>query len=102
MTVSPRTSKAGRLALHAKRKGANGAGILGDVFADRAIAAGDGLREFAVAIVGGHGESVQLELGDVTEFGAAEQFAHAAVEIAELRLVRARYRGSAWASCAEP
>src|ERR1017187_9840796 len=44
--------------LHAKGKGADGAGIFGDVFADRAISAGDGLGEFAVEIMGGHGESI--------------------------------------------
>ena len=77
----------GQPALHAKRKGADGAGIFGDVFAHGAISAGDGLGEFAVAIVGGHGEPVQLEFGDVAVFGAAEEFADAAVEIAEFGFV---------------
>src|ERR1019366_5596741 len=58
-----------------------------DVFAHRAISAGDGLGELAVAIVGGHGESIQFEFGDVTVFGAAEEVADAAVEIAELGFV---------------
>ena len=35
-----------------------------------------------------HGEAVQLELGDVAEFGAAQQVAHAAVEIAQLGFVQ--------------
>ena len=43
--------------------------------------------ELAVAIVGGHGEAVQLEFGDVAVFGAAEQVADAAVEIAQLGFV---------------
>ena len=96
MTVSPRTSNGREIALHAKRKGADGAGIFGDVFADRAVAARDGLRELAVAIVRRHGESVQLEFGDVAVFGAAEQVAHAAVEIAQFgfvqRIVEAQHR----------
>ena len=44
MTVSPRTSKAGELGLDAQRQGADGAGVFGDVFADGAVAARDGLR----------------------------------------------------------
>src|ERR1035438_5503054 len=74
-------------ALHAQRKGADGAGIFGYVFAHRAVSTGDGLGKFAVAIVGGHGESVQFELGDVAVWGDAEEVADAAVEIAELTLV---------------
>ena len=79
--------KGREIGLHAKRKGADGAGIFGDVFADGAVAARDGLGELAVAIVGGHGESVHLEFGDVAVFGAAEKVADAAVEIAEFGFV---------------
>jgi hypothetical protein len=37
--------------------------------------------------VGSHGESIELELGDVAVWGAAEEVADAAVEIAELGFV---------------
>ena len=36
----------------------------------------------------GHGQAVELQLGDVLEFGAAQQLAHAAVEIAQLAFVQ--------------
>ena len=45
------------------------------------------MGEFAVAIVGGHGKSVQLELSDVAVWGAAEEVADAAVEIAQFSFV---------------
>ena len=36
----------------------------------------------------GHGQAVELQLGDVLEFGAAHQLAHAAIEIAQLAFVQ--------------
>ena len=47
MTVSPRTSKSRQPALHAQRQRADGARVFGDVFAHRAVAARDRLREAA-------------------------------------------------------
>ena len=74
--------------LHAQGQRADGARILGHLFADHAVAARDRLRKLAVAIVRGHGKSVQLQFGHVQVFGAAQQFAHAAVEIAQLAFVQ--------------
>ncbi len=88
MTVSPRTSKAAELGFDAQRQGADGARVFGDVLAHRAVAARHRLHEPAVAVVRRHGKPVQFQLGHVAVGRAAQQFAHAAVEIAQLAFVQ--------------
>ena len=74
--------------MHAQRQRADGARVFRDVLAHRAVAARDGLHELAIAIVRRHGKAVHLQFGHVAELGAAQQFAHAAVEIAQFAFVQ--------------
>ena len=68
-------------------KGADGAGIFGDLFADAAVAAGDGLLEESFAVAGGEGEAIHFEFGDVAVGRSTEQFAHARIEGAEFPFI---------------
>ena len=87
----------GRLAgVDAQGQRANGAGVLGDVLALGSVAPRDRLVQDAVPIVHRHGKAVQLQLGDVAERRAAQQFADAAIEVAQFglveRVVQAQHR----------
>ena len=72
----------------AQRDGADGPRVFSDFFADHAVAAGDGLRHVAVAIMNGQREPVHLQFGDVGELLIAQKCADAAVEIAQLVLAQ--------------
>ena len=86
----------GQLRFHAQRERANGAGVLGDVFAGLAVAARDGAQHLSVLVVHGHRQPVQLQFGDVFKRLALEQLADALVEGAHFifvqRIVQAQHR----------
>ena len=56
----------GELALGAQRQRADGSRVLGNVLANRPVAARYGLNELSVTILRGHGKPVHLEFGDIT------------------------------------
>ena len=54
----------------AQRQRTNGPCVLGDVFTNASIAARHGLREHAIPVMGGHRETVHLQLDNVPELVA--------------------------------
>ena len=97
ITVSPRTSKSGE-AGSSTRSGSERMVRAFSVTSSPTVPSPrvTAWAKRAVAIMGRHREAVQLQFGDVAECGAAQQFAHAAVEIAQLplveRVVQAQHR----------
>jgi hypothetical protein len=77
--------------------GADGAGVGGDVFAGRSVAAGEGLEELTVFVSQGEGEAVEFEFAVVEGLFGGEEFGDAAVEVAEFAfmegVVEAEHRG---------
>ena len=71
--------------LRAQRKRTDGARVFSDVLAHFAVAPRDRLSEVTMAIMSRHGESIHLQLSHIAVAVASQQFAHAPVEIAQLR-----------------
>ncbi len=67
----------------AQRNGADRFHVWRDVFAGRAVAAGDAAHEDSVFVLQRNAEAVEFMLGDVFDFFAANSLPHAAIEIAE-------------------
>ncbi len=78
----------GRRGLQTERDRADGAQILGDILADRAIASGRALYEYAVLVTQIDGQTVELGLAGVFQLviNQAETFATAAVEVDHILL----------------
>jgi hypothetical protein len=88
----------GELTLRAQRQRADGSRVLGDVLANRPVAACYGLNELSVTILRGHGKPVHLEFGDIAIFNSPEKFADPAIERQKLFLIQsiiqAQHRGA--------
>ena len=69
--------------IDAQRNRANRFHVGRDVFSGGAVAAGDAANEKAIFILEGNAEAIELVLGDVFDFLAADSLADAAIELAE-------------------
>ena len=91
ISSSPRTSKSGgssafvqRLGGNAERHAAHGAHVERDIFADRAVAAGDAQRQLAAVEAQRQRHAVELELAHVVHPRLAAQLVHAPLPVAQL------------------